>query len=406
MTTATAAQLGEENPSSPTLPSLPQAGNQFFERRERPARLPHDRRSLETAEQRWIVRSTGKSALAALSGGLVLVLVAACGSSSGSDSLSGQQLVYVNYGGDTLAAAKKAWLEPFAQQTAVQVATDSPSDPAKVKAMVQAGNATWDVIWLDTGNGSQGCGSLYEKRSDLGVRVGDIDPKYVADECAVPVSVEQIALVYNTKKFGNNPPAKITDFMDTAKYPGQRLMYNYAAGGLESLLLASGVAPGQLYPLDLNRAASTVKTLGKDLTLDATLAQESQQLESGDFAMCLCYLGRAALSAQKGAPVKVVWNHSFAAWAALYAVKGSKAPKAQAALLNYIATPEAQAAFTENVPYGPTTPKSKPKVPAIFEEWLPQNHVDKMAGEAAYNSKWWAQNTEQAFSSWAAMTAG
>ncbi|MCG3752628.1 extracellular solute-binding protein [Amycolatopsis sp. Poz14] len=352
----------------------------------------------------------GKVILAALST-VSLVLAAACGSSAGAGGqsggdLSGEKIVFVNYGGDTLTAAQKAWLDPFAKNTGAQTATDSPSDPAKIKAMVQAGNPTWDVVWLDTGSGAQGCGTLYEKRSDFGVSVKDVDPRYVSDQCGVPVSVENVALVYNTKKFGGNPPAKITDFMDTQKYPGQRLMYNYASGGLESLLLASGVAPDQLYPLDLQRAAATVKTLGRNLTLDATLAQETQELEAGDFAMCLCYLGRAAIAAQNGAPVGVTWNHSFAAWAALYAVKGSRSPKAQAALLNYIATPPAQAAFTENIPYGPTTPASKPNVPASFHQWLPQENVSKMDGEALSDSTWWAQNADKAFAAWTAMTSG
>jgi len=341
---------------------------------------------------------------------LSLFLVAACGSSSSgtksADGLSGDKLVFVNYGGDTLTAAQKAWLDPFTKKTGVQTTTDSPSDPAKVKAMVQAGNPTWDVIWLDAGSGAQGCGSLYAKRSDLGVSVKDVDPRYVTDECGVPVSVENIALVYNTKKFGSNPPTKITDFMDTQKYPGQRLMFNYASGGFESLLLASGVAPDKLYPLDTQRAAGAIKSLGKNLTLDSTLAQETQELESGDFSMCLCYMGRAAVAEQNGAPVGVAWNHSFAAWAVMYAIKGSKYPKAQAALLNYIETPQAQAAFTENIPYGPTTPASKPNVPASFHKWLPQDNTSKMDGEALYDASWWAKNADKAFAAWTAITAG
>lgn len=340
-----------------------------------------------------------------------LTLVAACGSSTGagpasSGGLSGQKLVYVNYGGDTLTAAKGAWLNPFAQKTGVQIATDSPSDPAKVKAMVEAGNTTWDVIDLDTGSGATGCGTLYKTRKELGVSVAAIDPRYITDPCGVPIEVQEIGLVYNTKKFGNNPPTKITDFMNTQKYPGQRLMFNYATGGLDSLLLAAGVAPNSLYPLDLNRAKNAVKALGKNLTLDSTLAQEAQELESGDFSMCLCYLGRAAISAQKGAPINVVWNHAFSAWDAAYAVKGSSSPKAQAALLNYIATPSAQSAFTEQLPYGPTTPASKPKLPASYDKWLPQLNQDKMDGEALYSGAWWAANSNKAFAAWTAMTAG
>lgn len=352
-----------------------------------------------------------KSALAVLCA-LSLMSVAACGSSTGQDtagdSLSGQKLVYVNYGGDTMKAAQTAWLDPFSKKTGVRIATDSPSDPAKVKAMVQAGNTTWDAIDIDTVSGAEGCGTLYAKRSEIGVDVQNVAPKYLTDECGVPIMVQSVGLVYNTKKFGGNPPAKITDFMDLQKYPGKRLVFNYAPGSIDPLLLADGVAPDKLYPLDTTRAAAAIKKLGGNLTLDSTLAQEAQGLESGDFSMCLCYLGRAALSAQKGAPIDVVWDKAWEGWDAVYAVKGSKSPQAQAALMNFIATPDAQSAFTEQLPYGPTVPSAKPNVPAELRKWLPQNNIDKMGpqGEVVADMKWWLANADKTFAAWTAMTAG
>lgn len=360
-----------------------------------------------------IVRLKPKRSLTAFCAAGVLLVAASCGSSTRSDTdagddLSGQKLVFVNFGGDGLKAAQSAWLDPFMKETGAQVATDSPSDPAKVKAMVEAGNTTWDVIDLDVGSGSVGCGTLYEKRADLDIDASAVDPKYMSDDCGVPIIVQAVGLVYNTDKFGDNPPTKITDFLDTEKFPGQRRMLNYAAAGLESVLLADGVQGDDLYPLDFPRAAKAIKGLGNDLTLDASLAQESEALESGDFAMCLCYLGRTALSAEKGAPVDVVWDHAFAAWDGAYAIKGSKAPKAQAALLNYIATPDAQAKFTEYVPYGPTTPASKPQVSDEFKKWLPQFNEAAIGpqGQVLYDAQWWKDNTDEAFSEWTAMTSG
>ncbi|WP_207008820.1 extracellular solute-binding protein [Nocardioides aromaticivorans] len=349
-----------------------------------------------------------KSALAAVCA-TSLVALSACGSDGdtpGSGSgLKGQQLVYVNFGGDSLTAAKTAWLDPFMKETGVSVATDSPSDPAKVKAMVAANNTTWDVIDLDAGSGAVGCGTLYEKRS-AEVDTSHIDPRYMSDECGVPIMVQTLALVYNTEKFGDNPPTKITDFMDTARFPGKRITLNYAVGGLEGMLLADGVPGDQLFPLDLDRAKAAVQRLGDDLSLQSTLAQQGESLESGDFAMCFCYVGRAALNAQRGAKVDVVWDAAYSAWDALYAIKGSKSPEAQQALLNYIAQPDAQARFTEELPYGPTTPESKPDVAADLEAWLPQNNESKMGTPAFYDAEWWKANTDKAFAAWTEMTAG
>ncbi|MPZ24831.1 MAG: extracellular solute-binding protein [Dehalococcoidia bacterium] len=318
--------------------------------------------------------------------------------------LDGQKLVFVNYGGDTLVAAEEGWLDPFSAESGVQIATDSPSDPAKVKAMVEAGRTTWDVIDLDAASGGAQCGTLFEERENIDISA--IDPKYISDLCGVPIMVQAIALVYNNELYGDNPPTKVTDFMDTEAFPGKRIIFNYAVGGIEPILLADGVEPDELFPLDYDRAASAIERLGGDLVFHAELAQQEQALQSGDFAMCLCYTGRAAVTAEKGADIGVVWDSAYMAWDALYAIKGSEYPEAQEALMNYIATPEAQAAFTETLPYGPTTPSSEPQISDLFKEFLPDFHEEEIGTRALYDAQWWIENADKAFAEWTAMTAG
>lgn len=349
-----------------------------------------------------------KPALLAITTTTILALATACGSDSGgsgSGDLDGQQLVFVNFGSDSLDAAQQAWLDPFSDETGVRFATDSPSDPAKVKAMVDAGNTTWDVIDLDVASGAQGCGTLYEKRSDE-VDVSAIDPQFLSDDCGVPIMLQTLALVYNAEEFGDDPPTSITDFLDTDKYPGKRMTFNYATGGLEGMLLADGVDPNSLYPLDLDRAAGVVDSLGSDLTLLPSLAAQSEALESGDFAMCWCYLGRIANSEERGAQVGVVWENAFSGWDMLYAIKDSKSPEAQQAFLNYVATPEAQAAFTEVLPYGPTTPTAKPELPEERAKWLLQNHLDEAGTPTYQDTDWWLENADEGFAAWTDMTVG
>lgn len=360
-----------------------------------------------------------KSAMAALATA-ALLLTAACGSSSddanssadstssstpGSVDLSGQSLVYANYGGDTLTAADDAWLKPFSEETGVKTATDSPVDPAKIKAMVEANNVTWDVVDLDTGSGGTGCGTIYEKRSP-DVDMSHINPDYISDDCGVPIMVQTLGLVYNKDKFGDDPPTQITDFMDTQRWPGRRLMLNYPVGGLETLNLAAGVPADSLYPLDYDKAKGAIDQLGSDLTLDPSLTEEAANLESGDFAMCLCYFGRAPLSERNGANLGMVWDTVFIAWDGVYAVKGSKSPEAQAAFQNYVAQPENQARFSAEVAYGPTTLDTKLDVPDDFKPWLPDYNQDAIGSTALYDPGWWNDNTDAAFNAWTDMTAG
>jgi putative spermidine/putrescine transport system substrate-binding protein len=326
------------------------------------------------------------------------------GGTASAANLEGQSLVFVNYGGDAATAAKAAWVDPFEKETGVKMAMDAPTDPAKIKAMVDAGQTSWDVVDIDPATAASNCGTLFEKRSPE-VDISQVDPKYITNECGVPIIVQSVALVYNKEMFGDNPPTKITDFLDTSKFPGKRVMFNYPVATLEPLLLSTGVEPEELFPLDYERAAKALEGLGSNTVLLSDLAQETSTLESGEFSMCLCLTARAAVAAENGAEVGIVWQHEYEIWDEMVAVKGSQHPEAQQAFLNFIAQPEQQAAFTEHLPYTPTTPSAKPKLSPAFEEFVSSGHEAEIETPGVYDAKWWAKNTEAALEAWTEMTA-
>jgi putative spermidine/putrescine transport system substrate-binding protein len=355
-------------------------------------------------------------ALAAL--GAAALLLSACGSSTnepdGSASASGStassgvsgSLTFVNWGGDSVTAATKGWLEPFTAETGVTFQTDSPGDQAKVKAMVESGNVTWDVIDYDVTAADAECGTLYEERP-ADFDMSQIDPKYVTSDCGLPIIAQTVALVYNAEKFGDNPPTSITDFMDTATYPGKRILFNYWTGSVEPLLMADGVAAEDLYPLDWDRLFAMKDKLGSDLVFQSTLDQQVQAQESGDFALCLCYLGRSAVAAQNGANIGVVWKQTFDVWDGLYVVKGTKNPDAAWAFSQWLATPEGQAGYSKYLAYGPTTVGGPPlEVPAEFEGFLSAFNQDKIEETGIMDAAWYAANIAEVSDQWAKLTAG
>lgn len=326
-------------------------------------------------------------------------------SSSAAPSLSGS-LTFVNWGGDSLNAAKQGWLDPFTAQTGVTFQTDSPGDQAKVKAMVESGNVTWDVIDYDVSAAGDACGTLYEKRP-ADFDISQIDPKYLSDDCGVPIIAQTVALVYNAEKFGDNPPTSIRDFMDTAKYPGKRILFNYWTGSAEPLLMADGVAADKLFPIDWDRLFAVKDKLGSDLVFQAGLDQQVQAQESGDFALCLCYLGRSAVAAQNGAKIGVVWSQTFDAWDGLYVVKGTKNPDAAWAFSQWLATPEGQAGYSQYLAYSPTTIGGEaPAVPEEFKGFMSAFNQDKIQETGFMDAKWWADNVAEASDQWAKLTAG
>ena len=326
---------------------------------------------------------------------------------SGLPDLKGQKLVWVGFGGITGESTKKAWLDPFSKATGAAAVYDSPGDPAKVKAMVESGNVSWDVIDLDGGSGGAGCGTLFRTRKEMGVDMSEVDPKYVSDDCGVPIFRYTQALLYNKAKYKDNPPTKITDFLDTKRFPGKRALWNYAIGGWEPLIQAAGTPPDKVYPYNYDVGTKAYEKIKKNLVLKDELGQLGELLSSGKFDMCMCFTGRAAIRPNVDpSKVGIVWDGAWNGYDLAYAVKGSKVPHAQAAMLNYLARSKTQNAFTAIQPYEPTTIGPAPKVPEKFKYWMASYNKDKQSNTSLVDYEYLTKPgvTDEAIAKWAELT--
>ncbi|WP_166880549.1 extracellular solute-binding protein [Salinibacterium sp. ZJ450] len=338
-----------------------------------------------------------------------LLTLASCSADSGGSTAEGEtdggQLVFVNYGGESLKAAEAGWIDPFSKATGFDVVTDSPSDFAKIRTMVEGGRTTWDVVEIDTAVGGGQCGVLFEERpADLDL--SEVNPAYITDECMVPIMVQAVGVVYNKKLYGDTPPTRPEDFLDMEKYPGKRIAFNYPAGTLEPMLMADGVAPEDVVPIQWDHVEGIFDRLGDDLILMSQHTQVVAALEAGDFGMCLCYLGRAATAAENGADIAVLWDKLYVAAGGAYAVKGSSNPDAQWAFLQHLATSEGQNPFYEMMPYGPTTTGEPPAVKDVYKEFMPSFHEDKIRVTYPYDVPYWSENIDQAMNEWTRVTSG
>ena len=62
----------------------------------------------------------------------------------------GASFTQASWGGGWQAAIRQAHMIPFAEKFGIQVVEDSPVELAKIKAMVETGNVTWDVVDFGT----------------------------------------------------------------------------------------------------------------------------------------------------------------------------------------------------------------------------------------------------------------
>ena len=63
-----------------------------------------------------------------------------------SGSALAADMVFTSWGGTTQDAQKAAWADKFTAAAGVNVLQDGPTDYGKIKAMVEAGSVTWDVV--------------------------------------------------------------------------------------------------------------------------------------------------------------------------------------------------------------------------------------------------------------------
>ena len=54
-----------------------------------------------------------------------------------------QEIYFASWGGAYQRALEKAWLDPFSNETGIEVYRDTEPEIAKIRAMVDTGNVQW-----------------------------------------------------------------------------------------------------------------------------------------------------------------------------------------------------------------------------------------------------------------------
>lgn len=372
-------------------------------------------------QHRSATRATGLAALAATS----LLLAACSGGSTPStsidlgdgppvagtvkaDALAGLTLTFVSYGGIYQDGQMEAAVTPFGEESGATILQDGPTDNAKLKAQVDSGNVTWDVV--DTTNifAAQQCGTLFMPLDTSIVDVSNIPDGLRNDDCSVPAMSYGMMIMYNTEKYGDNPPTSWADFYDTEKFPGKRGIQGGTGdidpGVFEGALLADGVSADEMYPLDVERALTKMDSIRDDIVFWSTGAQSQQLLESGQVDMALLWSGRAYSAVKNGAPFEPMWDQWIPLADAIAVPMGVRNPEASMAMINYYLGAEQQARLTELTSYSPIHLDSKPELDALTESFLtttPERALDAFP----IDNEWWAENHSEmvtAYTDWLA----
>ena len=128
-------------------------------------------------------------------------------------------ITVVNFGGANANAQKAAYYEPVAKEGIKVTAVEYNGEQAKIKAMVETKNVTWDLVEVESPDVARGCDEgLFEK-----LDYSKIAPKAdlllsAVTECGVGLFVWSTVMAYNGDKL-KKAPTSWADFFDTTQIP-------------------------------------------------------------------------------------------------------------------------------------------------------------------------------------------
>ncbi|HEX2088817.1 MAG TPA: ABC transporter substrate-binding protein [Actinomycetota bacterium] len=331
---------------------------------------------------------------------VLALIAAACG---GPETRRGGEpvtLTFVSFGGAYQQAQTNAWLEPFMKANPnVRIVQEEPTDYAKLQAMVESGNVTWDVV--EVGN-DFGLASDHDVLEPIDCKIVPCDELqsdlFPTRGYRVPDIVYSVVVGYRSDAFAGKQPTSFADFFDLKKFPGKRGAFNYASWGLlEMALLADGVQADELYPLDLDRAFAKLDTVKDQIVWYDSGAQSAQLLADGEVAMGMSWNGRIFDIQREGAPVDIMWDQHILTADYLVVPKGSKNVRAAMQLISWIVSDKNNAEISKHIAYAPANEGAVNNVDRTKERDLPTSYVETGIG---FNDVWWDENFDAVDRRW------
>lgn len=306
-----------------------------------------------------------------------------------------KQLVFVNWGGDAVTAYDKAYGQPFQQDAGVTVKQDGsgPTEGA-ITAQFKSGAPSWDIVDADPFSAiTLGKQDMMEKIDYAVVDKGKMRPGFGWDYAASSYFFSYV-IAYDSEKYGDNPPKSMADFFDVTTFPGKRSLYKWGSAMWEAALLGDGVAPEQLYPLDLKRAHDKIAAFKENVIAYWGGGSESQSLLlDGEASMALVWSTRASLIEQdSGGRIKFIWDQGLLSPGAMAVIKGN--PGGRDTAMKFIASaqdPQKQLVMFDMLGQGPANPAADALIP---EEKKRLNPVDpaNMSKQIPLDMEWYAEN--------------
>ena len=267
-------------------------------------------------------------------------------------------LTFCSWGGALSELEKTTMLDPFAKIKKIEIAYASPTNYAKIKAMVEGGAPEWDLVDVGGRFIEQGKALLEPLDMSLIPNARRLDPGWVTSR-GIFTSTGATVMAWNTKAFADNKgPTSWKDFWDVRAFPGPRGLYKQLYYNYEAALLAAGVARNEIYPATDDKIKLVFEKL-REIKPHVKVwwtagAQPPQLLSSGELALCSAWTGRILAVMKEKAPVAMTYADGIAWGNAWVVPKGAPHAKLAMEAINYAVSEEAQLRLLDVGTYGPS----------------------------------------------------
>ena len=341
-------------------------------------------------------------------------------------------MTLVSWGGAYQDSQQRAYVEPYLEMNpGVTAVWDSSSNEAvaKLRAMAEAGNVTWDVVDVVASDAIRLCdeGLALEIDHDEMLAPGD-DGSSASDDfgdllvsdCFIPQIVYSTTAGYRADLLpeGAPKPDSICAFFDTETYPGQRSLERRPINNMEWALYCDGVAKEDIYDVletdeGQDRAFAKLDTIKDSVVWWSAGADTPQLLADGEVIMGTTYNGRLfSVIEEQGQPVEMLWDmqvFDLDGWIIPAGLPEDRLARAMD-FVRFATDTQRLADQAKYISYGPARASSAPLVGQHADlgiEMAPHMPTDpaNASNTLLYNYEWWADyrdDLDAKFQAWLA----
>ncbi len=358
---------------------------------------------------------------------LTNVVMGAAAAALLSSAALAQDMTIVSWGGAYSKSQLKAYHEPYmALNPGVNIINDesSPEAVAKLRAMSETGNVTWDVVDVVAADAMRLCdeGLAIEYDPDEmlaaapdGTPASEDFGDLIVSECFIPNIVYSTTFGYRTDMVGDTPPTSVCAVFDLEAYPGKRSLEKRPLNNVEWALLCDGVAQDDLYDVlssdgGIERALAKLDTIKDQVIWWAAAAESIQLLADGEVVIASSYNGRLfSTIVEQNQPIAMLWDYQvfdLDGWIIPTGLSDERLARAKDYL--YFATDTQRLADqAKYISYGPARLSSAPLVGKHAELGIdmgPHMPTDPENAKHTilYNYEWWADNRDDVDAKFAA----